>query len=179
MCSNLGWDTVYPGWHFSWFSSVSQDNSGIIPILGHHCFLPNYFQLIIHQSSYYSTLYILDTNSVVKLTRKKTPAKEWNYVQGHYKWCGWVEISVFSKRLQIHTWNNLKTTWKLITFIYRCSIFAPLITRQMSTRYSNPSHVRRNCDSSRWLCLWNLLSKLSTGLWLRRLVYLSFTYIHR
>jgi hypothetical protein len=30
--------------------------------------------------------------------------------------------AVYSKRLEIQTWNNLKIVWKLIKFIYRCSI---------------------------------------------------------
>jgi hypothetical protein len=34
----------------------------------------------------------------------------------YYKWFGWIEISVFSKRLQIQTRNNLETVRKVIEF---------------------------------------------------------------
>jgi hypothetical protein len=71
--------------------------------------------------------------------------------------------------------NNLKTTWKLRKLICRCSIFVPLFAPQTSTRFSNSSHVRRDCRlTDRTYALRHSLSKLSKGLWYRRLVHLVF-----
>jgi hypothetical protein len=50
--------------------------------------------------------------------------------------------------LNIHTRNDCTTVWKLIQFIWRCSICAPLVTLHTSTLSSNSSHARQNCDPS-------------------------------
>jgi hypothetical protein len=67
--------------------------------------------------------------------------------------------------------NNLKTEWKLIKVIWRCSIYAPLVTLQASTQYSSSYHVGRNCDSSTLAVACEIRSK---GLWHWKLVCLVF-----
>jgi hypothetical protein len=69
-----------------------------------------------------------------------------NSVQGYFKCFGWWEISVFCSWIHIKSWNNLKTALTSIKFIRWRSIYAQLITLQLSTRYLNSSHVRCNCD---------------------------------
>jgi hypothetical protein len=61
------------------FLQSLQTNAGIVPRLGHNRFLPNPFQFIIHDSSYYPPLYSLDTERVVntkKITTKKNEISE-------------------------------------------------------------------------------------------------------
>jgi hypothetical protein len=48
------------------FPQYRQENSGIIPGLGHDGFLSNHFQFITYEPSYSSTLYSLNTESVLK-----------------------------------------------------------------------------------------------------------------
>jgi hypothetical protein len=54
---SLGRDTMYED--FRGFLQPLQANAEIICRLGHDRFLPNPFQFVIHQSSHYSTLYIV------------------------------------------------------------------------------------------------------------------------
>jgi hypothetical protein len=46
-----------------------------------------------------------------------------------------IKSSVFLKQLQVQMWNNLKTAWKLMKFICRYSIYAPLVTLQTHAKY--------------------------------------------
>jgi hypothetical protein len=50
------------------FRVFFQENAAVEPRLGHGRFLPNPFQLIIHESSYNSTLYITRTERVATHT---------------------------------------------------------------------------------------------------------------
>jgi hypothetical protein len=47
---NLCQQTGCPGWGLSWFSLPLQVNGGIVPVLGHYCFLLHPFQIIIRLS---------------------------------------------------------------------------------------------------------------------------------
>jgi hypothetical protein len=63
--SNIGLETVNPGWGLS--SVPSGECRGSILKLGHNRFLPNHLQFIIHLSPYHSTLCSFSYwNSVVK-----------------------------------------------------------------------------------------------------------------
>jgi hypothetical protein len=66
--SNLGPETSYPDWTFSYFFSVFPGKCQDRPlILEHGCYLPNLFQFIIHLLSYLSILYSLSYwESVIK-----------------------------------------------------------------------------------------------------------------
>jgi hypothetical protein len=70
---------------------------------------------------------------------------------------------VFSKQLQVKTWNNLKTAWELVKYIWRCTLCAPIITVYTSTLYSNSSHVRRNCDPSTFATPCEIRSRRDCG----------------
>jgi hypothetical protein len=84
-------------------------------------------------------------------------------------------IGICSKWLQ--TPDNLKNVRRLIKFIWRCSICAPLVNLYTSTRYSNTSHVRRNCEPSTLATPCEIPSRRNCGIegchtW-------SITYPHR
>jgi hypothetical protein len=56
--SNLGPETSYPDWGFSWYSSVPSGEFRDSTLkLGHDHFLQNPFHFVIHLSPFYSTLY--------------------------------------------------------------------------------------------------------------------------
>jgi hypothetical protein len=78
--SDLGSKIEYPDWGFSCFSPVRSNKCrGSTSKLGHDRFLPNPFQLIIHLSSYYSTLsYSLKMPRLIyyKKIKKKPPCIE-------------------------------------------------------------------------------------------------------
>jgi hypothetical protein len=57
-------------WNFCDFPQSLHENSGTVPRLGHHRFLPNHFQFTTNLSSHYSTLINLVTGSIVKWPTK-------------------------------------------------------------------------------------------------------------
>jgi hypothetical protein len=58
--SNLGLETSYPDWGFSWISSVPPGKCQDSTLkLGHDHFFPNLFRFIIHLSSFHLMLYSL------------------------------------------------------------------------------------------------------------------------
>jgi hypothetical protein len=78
-----GWNTNCPhGVVYSVPESL-QEIAGLAPQLCSSCILPHPFQLVMHQSSYHSTLYNLDPDTVIK-RKKKTPKSEtWVSALGH------------------------------------------------------------------------------------------------
>jgi hypothetical protein len=52
-------------------SQPLQASAGLVPRIGHDIFLPYYFQFIIYQPYYRSSLYVLDTESIVQQSRKE------------------------------------------------------------------------------------------------------------
>jgi hypothetical protein len=58
-----------------------------------------------------------------------------HYDRDYYKCCGWKEISVFSKQLQIQTRNNFKTARKLVKF----SLATLIVTYQTRVALQSPS----------------------------------------
>jgi hypothetical protein len=70
-CDSYLWGAQYE-YQLSWrrvfcdFPQFLQVNAGRVPQLGHNCFLPNSFQIIINLPSIHSTLQCLATECIVK-----------------------------------------------------------------------------------------------------------------
>jgi hypothetical protein len=87
--SNIGRDTGFSEWGFSWLSQLLQKDTGIVTRIGRDCFLLNPFHFIIYQSSYHSTLCSVFHNRFAILrevnreisSSERTLTQHWSYIQ--------------------------------------------------------------------------------------------------
>jgi hypothetical protein len=99
---------------------VPPGNTVIVPQLGHYHFLPNLFQFIIHQSSYHSALYNVDSDDVIKC-----PTKEKEKLD---------ELSNRNFLVDPQTmklWNISLLLQKLLPHIVKCMSFDKSVSVQM------------------------------------------------
>jgi hypothetical protein len=84
------------------------------------------------------------------------------------------KLLAYFRNAHKHKHENLKTTWKLMKFIWKCSIYIPLVTLKIWRR---SAHVLRNCHPSTFATPYEIGSLRDCGIvsWYTW----SFTYPHR